>query len=217
MSTLGRKRFQTKETWLEGRKNSIGASEAAAVLGISPFLSNVELWRNKTGNAEAKDLRENAAVAYGVRMEPVLRELFAADHPELEVAYHPFDLLFQDDSPHLTATLDGELTEKGTGRKGILEIKTVQASGKRVWDAWRDAIPQYYYAQICHQLNATGFAFCFLYAMLKKLDGDMEIRAYRFEREECAEDMAYLKQAEERFWRDYVLARKQPPRILPQI
>ena len=36
-------RHNTPE-WLEMRRTGIGASDAAAVLGISPFKTNVELW-----------------------------------------------------------------------------------------------------------------------------------------------------------------------------
>lgn len=214
---LERKRFCTREEWLQGRTASIGASEAAAVLGISPFLSNVDLWKEKTGKTKRADMQKNAAIAYGVRMEPILRGMFAAQHPEMKLNYFRYDLLFQKGTPWITATLDGELTEIESKKKGVLEIKTVQATGKKVWDAWRDAIPSYYYAQLCHQLNATGFEFAILYAHMKKLDGDSELRAYRFERDECKEDMLYLQQKETEFWRRYVLKNVQPPRILPQV
>lgn len=214
---LQRIHFETREDWLNGRMNSIGASEAAAVIGISPFLSNIDLWRKKTGRALGTDLKDNASVDYGVRMEPVLREFFAADHPEMDISYSPFDILYQSEVPWITATLDGEILEKATGRKGVLEIKTVQATSRRVWETWREAIPKYYYAQLCHQLNATGFDFSILFALMKKIDGDAELRAYRFERTECSIDMEYLLRQETSFWKDYVCKNVQPARILPEI
>lgn len=214
---LERLHFETREEWLKARKHSIGASEAAAVLGISPFLSNIDLWKIKTGRDKPEDLKSHAAVDYGVRMEPALRALFEADHQEMEIRYAPFDMLRQRETPWITATLDGELYERGTGRNGILEIKTVQAAGRRVWDLWRDAIPKYYYAQICHQLNATGFDFVVLYALMKKLDGDLEIRAYRFERKMCESDMDYLLKQETAFWENHVRRDVMPARILPEI
>jgi hypothetical protein len=57
-------------------------------------------------------------------MEPAIRDFFMAQYPGYELYYGAYDILYQSDRPWLFATLDGELTETDTGRKGILEIKT---------------------------------------------------------------------------------------------
>lgn len=212
-----RKRYPNREKWLEGRRGGIGASECAAVLGISPFQSNVDVWAEKTGRVSAKDLSGNEAVAYGIRLEDAMRCMFAAEHPEIVLEYHQYDILFQSDLPWITATLDGELIETETGRRGILEIKTVQALTRAVWEKWRNAVPPYYYAQVCHQMQATGFDFCILYAKLVGRDGDSSLRAYRFNREDSAEDMAYIVERETEFWKNNVIADKRPALILPSL
>ena len=38
-----------REEWLQARRRGIGGSDAAAVLGLSPWKSNVRLWEEKTG------------------------------------------------------------------------------------------------------------------------------------------------------------------------
>ena len=77
--SLIRKHFENRESWLEGRQElGIGGSDAAAVCGLSPWTSPVELWKIKTGQKKQKDISANAAVERGVRMEPALRELYAS-------------------------------------------------------------------------------------------------------------------------------------------
>ena len=68
--------------WLEARKDGLGASDAAAVLGISPWKTNVQLWEEKTGLVVPEDIGGNPAVKYGNDAEPLLRQFFALDHPE---------------------------------------------------------------------------------------------------------------------------------------
>lgn len=214
---LIRERHENREEWLAARKAGIGASEAAAVIGKSSFMSNMELWRLKTGRAEKKDMTGNSAVEYGNRLEPAMRVMFEACYPEYKLDYHPFDILYQDNCPFIRATLDGELTEIVTGKRGILEIKTAMTSNKMQWDRWKDGVPQGYYCQCLHQMIATGWDFVILYAKLTKMDGDCEIRKYQFEREACVEDMEWLKQKSVRFWKENVVKGIQPSAILPEL
>lgn len=128
--SLIRKHFEDRDSWLIGRQElGIGGSDAAAVCGLSPWTSPVELWRIKTGQKKQKDISANAAVERGVRMEPALRELYAAMNPQIRVEHYPYDILAQSERPWLTATLDGDLTDEN-GRRGILEIKTGQIMKK---------------------------------------------------------------------------------------
>ena len=211
---LERISYPDRESWLAGRYQSIGASEAAAVIGQSPFMSNVELWRLKTGRDAPKDLSTNEHVQYGNRLEGPLRNLFAAEHPELTVVYHPFDVLYQTERPWLTATLDGELTEDATGRKGILEIKTADVSRSVQYAKWKNAIPQNYFVQIIHQFLATGYDFAYMYAQLRFSNGDSQIKGIRFDRKDYKADIDWLLPREEKFWNANVLEDKRPNRIL---
>lgn len=211
---LERISYPDRESWLAGRYQSIGASEAAAVIGQSPFMSNVELWRLKTGRDAPKDLSTNEHVQYGNRLEGPLRNLFAAEHPELIVVHHPFDVLYQTERPWLTATLDGELTEIASGRKGILEIKTADVSRSVQYAKWKNAIPQNYFVQIIHQFLATGYDFAYMYAQLRFSNGDSQIKGIRFDRKDYKADIDWLLPREEKFWNANVLEDKRPNRIL---
>lgn len=193
-----RKSFKDRAEWLNGRTAGIGASEAAAIVGLSPWETATELWELKTGLRSAKDISSDESVSQGVRLEPVLRDLFSATHSDFKVEYHQFDILFQPDRPWLFATLDGELTD-GDGRKGILEIKTATPNGKAGWAVWSNRIPDHYLCQIYHQLLATGFEFAILYAALFGNDG-ITIREYLIEREEVGADLEWLLDKETEFW-----------------
>ena len=214
--SLVREHYNNREEWLANRKY-IGGSEVAAALGLSPFMTNVELWEYKTGARQPKDISGNAAVEYGVRMEPVLRALYAAEYPEMIVDYHQYDILHQEDFPYIGATLDGDLIERETGRRGILEIKTVQLARKTVWMEWDNKVPQHYYVQCLGQLVATGWDFVDLFAHFRKWDGDTLTKRYRFKREEHEESIAWLKGKIKSYWMQYISTGIRPPMILPDI
>lgn len=207
-----------REEWLKARLKGIGASEAAAIVGQSPYMTNVELWELKTGRKTAIDISDKPCVQYGKTAEEYLRELFKLDYPQYIVGYDEFGLVANcKECPFIFATLDGDLTEKG--RKGVLEIKTTEIQQSSQWAKWDNQVPQSYFLQILHQLIATGYDFAILNAQIKyHKNGEMlkTIRNYRIERSDILDDIEYLKSEEIKFWQ-YVLEDKRPPLKLPQI
>ena len=201
-----------REEWLSMRQKSLGASEVAVAVGISPFKTPFRLWEEKTGRRKPADLSGNPAVQFGTRAEEFLRGLFLAEHPEFRGDYHPFDILYQRERPWMTATLDCELIDTTTGDKGILEIKTAETAKKAQLEKWNDRVPDYYYAQILQQQIVTGdeYKFSFLYAKLKLLNGNSYLREYEFSREDLAADREWLLNEAERFWW-YVEKDTMPP------
>ena len=88
-------RCKTREEWLSKRNIGIGASESAAILGLSPWKTANDLWLEKTGNRMPKDLSDDPYIQKGVRLEPALRELFRAVHPEFKIYHEPYDMWYQ--------------------------------------------------------------------------------------------------------------------------
>ena len=213
MTEPKRIRYNTRQEWLDGRLNGIGASEAAACVGLSPWQTASELWEIKTGRKKPKDISDSPAVKRGVRMEPVLRELFRAMHPDLVVEYHEYDVLFQDERPWMFATLDGEILLQN-GERGILEIKTAGITSKARAAEWEGGIPKYYHAQLLHQLNATKYAFAVLFAGLLDGDGGMQIKSYELDAEDCAEDRAWLASEEANMWKHIQNGTLPPQRLV---
>ena len=211
----------SNEEWLKARLQGIGASEASAIIGCNPYMSNVDLWRLKTGRKQAQDISSNAHVQYGHDAEGPLRELFALDYPQFEVSYSgAFDMVHNPEHPYIFATLDGRLKEKATGRLGVYEGKTTEILRSMQREKWKDRIPDNYYVQVIHQLIATGWEFAVLNAQMKRVfDGDVrtETRRYFIERAEVQNDIDYLLAEEIKFWTEYVQKDREPPLILPEI
>lgn len=189
---------ESREDWLANRQAHLGASEAGAILGVG-FISRIDLWKIKTGRAQPKDLSANESVAYGNRAEDPLRRLFMAKHPELTLAYRPYDYLYQTERPFMKATLDGELIA-GNGAHLILEIKTAYPRSRAEWKEWDDRVPDKYYCQCLFQMLCTGFPGAYLFAELSGNKGS-QLREYYFDAEECSDDMEYLLEQVETFWK----------------
>ena len=153
--------------WLEARKDGLGASDAAALLGLSPWKTNVQLWEEKCGLVIPEDIGDKPYVRYGNDAEPLLRSFFALDHPEYRVSFTPYKIIKHQDLPFITCTPDGELEEIATGRLGGLEIKTTEILSSTGWTHWKGRIPTEYYAQVCQQMLATGWQFVELLAQIK--------------------------------------------------
>lgn len=198
---LERIHCEDKDAWLRMRSIGIGASEAAAAIGMSPWQTPLELWKLKCGFEEPKDISGNSAVQTGVAMEPVLRDFYIKTHQEYQLEYYPYDILRQTERPWMFATLDGELITED-GRRGILEIKTSTPNGKAGWEKWANGnMPQNYYIQTLQQLLATGYDFVRLFACLYSMNGDITLREYEIERADVEDDLNWLLEQEAEFWR----------------
>lgn len=206
------KHFKDRDSWLKGRKKyqGIGASEAAAIVGASRWMTPTELWQIKTGQREPKDLSDNEFVRYGTEAEEHIRQLFLLKHEEYKLTYRPYDFVYQKERPWLRATLDGEL-EYENGEKGILEVKTHMVKSKSDFAQWKDRIPDYYLIQIVHQFLATDFEFAYLTAELIFQDFSSQIRTYYYLKSDLRDDMEWLLEEEEKFWKS--VQNKQTPNV----
>lgn len=192
--------YPDRAAWLAGRSlQGLGASEAAAVCGMSPWMTRNELWEIKRGLRSPKDISGNAEVQRGTNLEGAVRDFYAALHPEHVVEHNPFDILYQSERPWLFATLDGEILA-ADGKTGILEVKTATPNGKTGWAAWNNRVPDHFYCQILHQLAATDYDFVILVAALWGRDGSITIREYRFDLQDCLEDLNWVLEQETDFW-----------------
>ncbi|MDR2901860.1 MAG: YqaJ viral recombinase family protein [Lactobacillales bacterium] len=209
---------EERKAWLEKRKNGIGGSEASAVIGCNPYMTNVELWEIKTGRREQPDISEKACVKYGTMAEAPLIELFALDFPKYEVKHVDYDLRMHPDIPFLFVSLDGALLD-GNGRRGVLEVKTTNILQSMQAEKWNDRVPQNYFVQVLHSLLVTGYDFAVLKAQMKtEWNGEIQLktRHYHFERQDFEADIQFLLDREIVFW-DHVKKDVCPPLVLPQI
>lgn len=210
--------YRTRAGWLANRGHGIGGSDAAAVIGANPWMSNVELWEIKTGQRLQDDISDSPAVKFGTQAEASIRKLFELDHPEYRLGYHPNNSWTNNDYPWALASLDGWLVDEN-GQRGILEIKTTEIMRDRDWDKWKNSIPQNYYCQVLHYMAVTEADFAILRARIKYVSsGEFRwaVRDYFVNRADVVDDMQYLMEEEQKFW-GLVETKTRPSLILPEL
>lgn len=209
--------FPTREEWLQARKNTIGGSDASAVVGMNPYKSNVDLWAEKTGLVIPEDISDKPYVKYGHDAEPLLREMFKLDFPEYQVFYVENNLFLNEKYPWGHYSADGWLLDQ-KGRKGILEIKTTEILQSMQKENWNHRIPDNYFVQVLHGLLILEADFTILKAQLKTVfDGVpyLQTKHYFIERSEVEEDIEFLESSESNFWFG-VQNKHRPALLLPE-
>lgn len=194
-------RKMERTEWLEVRKTGIGASDAAAAVGLSPYKSQLELWMEKTGRdadlpkPDPKDTTQ--PVYWGTLLEPIVAASYTQQtgHKVRKVnavLQHP-------QFPFMLANLDREVVNV-LGVQ-ILECKTAGEFGAGLW---KEGVPEYVQLQVQHQLAVTGKQAADVAVLLcgQKLD------VHRIRRDD--ELIARLIHLEAQFW-EYVVSDTSPP------
>lgn len=210
--------LNSRSEWLKARSERIGGSDAAALVGMNPYKTNVELWEEKTGRTEVQEISDNEFIEYGRNTEKYQRELFKLDYPQYEVEYEENNLFLNDKYPFGHASLDGWLYDE-QGRLGILEIKTTTIQNAAQKLKWKDRIPDNYYCQVCWYLGIMDAEYAILRAQLKwEKDEDVLLvtKHYKIERSEVQDDIDLLMKRGEEFF-ECVRSGTRPPLILPEI
>ena len=137
---------QGSPEWHEHRRLNRNASESAAILGISPWVSPYQLWLLKTGRAKPE---ANAAMRHGTALEPAARAAY-----EDRTGHVMQPLVLQDGAYSASLdgiTLDGEL---------VVEVKCpVRGRHSKLWqEIEAGQTPGHYAVQIQHQLMVSGAA-----------------------------------------------------------
>ncbi len=175
--------------FLTQRFRGIGGSDAAVVLGISPFKSKIQLWQekvNKKINMESGD--DDLRLLIGKALEPIIATSYTKKTGrKLEVR----PLKVHPDYPFMIGNIDREIIGDERG-PGILEIKT-----KGAWIDWHsEDIPPYYMAQVQHYLSIYGYD----WAAFAVLDlGTRKISHVDIERDD--KQIAKIIDEEKKFWK----------------
>lgn len=185
--------------WLSERRRYIGASEVAAILGLSPYDSPYSLWAKKTGLAPDDD--EPEWIKWGVLIEPLICDEYARETGRQVIDHGRHAFRVSATCPHLGATLDREVIDPVRGH-GVLEAKNVAA-----WKQgdWEDGAPLLYQIQIQAQLETTGYQ----WGSAAALVGGNVFRWCDVERDDAFIEMMRRKVAE--FWK--LVETNTPPPI----
>jgi len=131
--------------WHEARADGIGGSEIGTLMGLNPWESAYSLWAKRLGLIPTEPLTSMAA-KIGTKLEEPILELFATEHPELDVYVtgtyqHP-------EIPYLHANPDALAYDKENDEWIVIEVKTSR-------NYWYETPPQYV-AQVQHYLNVLN-------------------------------------------------------------
>lgn len=218
MSKIKMVTYRSRSGWLEHR-TGIGGSDAASILGLNPWTTNLDIYNYKTGRDIPPDISKKEVVKFGHEAEASIRRLYALDHPEMKVEYKANNSWTNEDLPWAQASLDGWLTDKD-GRFGILEIKTTEIMRDRDWDKWKGHIPQNYFCQTLHYMAVLEAQFVELRAYIRyhsQGEKRIAIRDYHIERTDVVEDIEFLIEKERDFWENHVEKKIPPALILPEL
>lgn len=209
-------KYKSRKEWLKARQKYIGGSDVSCILGLNPYKTNLQLYREKKGIVKPDDLSDNALVQYGTQAEKHIRALFQLDHPNLKVEYTPNNSWLNSEYPFAAASLDGNITDE-SGRKGILEIKTASITSGQQANKWKGAIPDNYYCQVLFYLGVTEWQFVDLRANLKYQFPNEPLKIitndYHIERSEVEEDISTIMQSASNF-AESLEKNEQPPLFL---
>lgn len=195
-------RCEDNDGWLAQRTKGIGGSDVAAIMGLSPWKSPLEVWLEKTGRASAPDLSERESVAMGTELEGDVLEMYRRRHPTYRVQ-RVNAILVDKERPWAQASLDGITRDPELGW-GVLEIKT----GSRESE-WKDGVPLHYLTQVTHYLSVTGYPFADVAALIG--DYGLHYHEYRIMRDE--DDLQSVVESVDEFWADQVEKDTMPPYV----
>lgn len=188
------------------RHKLLGGSDIAAVLGISPWKTPLDLWNDKI-----KPRAEGPARKFfsrGLRWEGVVAEMLTeslkADGHDVEIVSH--NTRYRDpEHDFMASEIDFEVRLDGASDITNVELKTVHPFRMKEWgDSGSDVLPTHYTAQVMWGLGVTRRA----NGILAALFGADELRAYPVAAD--ADTIAALRAHALRFWCDHVLTRTAP-------
>jgi len=178
--------------WLEERRKGIGGSDAATILGLSPYEENtpLSLWLDKTGQAFEK--KSSIPMRLGSFLEAFVRELYE-EHTGRPVI-RPSGIIKSTEYPFMLASLDGH---------GV-EFKTASAFSAHRWGVAPDGeIPDEYYCQVQHYMAVTSASEWDVAVLI----GNNDFRIYKVMRDN--DFIKMLIEKEKAFWE--LIESKTPP------
>jgi putative phage-type endonuclease len=189
-----------RDQWLELRRKSIGATDSAAILGMNPWKTAVEVYSEKLSGYDDPEDNAILRMELGLAMEPVLADLYTKETGRVlrqsnHINYHP-------EYSYISCNLDRVVR----GEKRIVELKT----GAILND--EDAIERRrltYWVQVQHQMAVMGYdkadVFGLYYGMSNQKTDLLEV-----ERDDNFIDKELIPGLVN-FWENHIQKRIPPP------
>ena len=158
-----------RETWLAERRKGIGASEIAAIAGLSPWAGALDIYLQKLGVTQN---RTNAAMNWGLRLEQPIADAYTE---ETGIALEPSQFVQHPEHSWVLATPDRFAADGSR----LVELKCARTADG--WgDAGTDQIPDQYVCQVHWQMLASGFGLVDVAVLI----GGVDFRVYTVPRDE---------------------------------
>lgn len=187
------------------RRQTIGSSDAAAILGVDPWRTAGDVYYSKVADL---DDRPNPAMQVGNRMEPVLLD-WAEEKLGITLQRGVMQALDPNLAP-LTANLDGLCADC------VVEAKYVGPNSADYWgEDGTDAVPDHVLVQVQHQMLVTRRPMAYIPAAIVR-----PFRGLSFEMFQVAADddiMGSLLSILSGWWAAYVVTRTPPPDAPPHL
>jgi putative phage-type endonuclease len=175
------------------RSSYFGSSDIAAIIGVSPWRTKLDVFLDKTKGREEITPEKSAIFKRGKRLEPYILDMYAEDTGESLI--HRGERYIDLEYPFLAAEIDAE-TESGKN----VEAKSARADWNKVWGSeMTDEIPVYYNAQAMFGMGINGAES----AEFPVLIGIDDFRIYRVERDQ--QIITNLKKAAVEFWNGHII------------
>lgn len=139
---------QRTPAWLAWRTQGIGSSDAAAILGLSPWKARADLLLEKVEALKGNDIedRPNGAMLRGRNLEPFIAEWYEKTFSRKA----PAMCAERDGHPFIRASFDG----LDLGGRVAVEIKAPRREDHE--EALAGRVPEKYLPQCHHQLLVGG-------------------------------------------------------------
>ncbi len=187
--------------WLAERKSGIGGSDAAAVLGLSPWRTAVDVWLDKTGRSAPAE--ETEAMRLGNELEDFVARRYSAQTGRAVQRYNRmlhrgcllgnFDRLVVPEGGKV-ASHQGEIRTDT-----VLECKTASRD-------WADGVPLYYQTQVQHYMGLAPELRHADVAALFLVHKHFEV--YRVERDDAVIEMMQARLTA--WWARHVIGGEMP-------
>lgn len=187
-------RDMSRDKWLEARRNGIGGSDAAAIMGANPYASPLAVYADKIGAAPDKETSE--AMRQGTDLEAYVAERFT---DATGIKLRRVNRIFQHpEYPWMLANIDRDVV----GGDGGFEAKTTNILNKH--DFENGEVPLNYMWQCQHYMAVTGAPYWYLAVLVL----GKAFHVFRIDRDDALIDR--LIQAEQEFWLEHVEKRVPP-------
>lgn len=184
----------TPTEWLAARRDGIGASDIAGILGISPWTTPFQVWASKV--AELPEDMDNEAMAWGQILEGVILDEWERRTGLLAMSRGA--MVRNTERPFMLATPDARAVDPDT----LEDVATIDAKNSHDY-SW-DEPPNHYAAQVQWQLAVTGLPL----GLLVVLHRGRRLATYEIEAD--TDRQAEMVSAATDFWK-LVDANEPPP------